>query len=79
MTDGVYTGIVPPVARGERKPGQKMITFYVPEAEFNAAKEAIAYLDANKPAGSPRVTMTTECREALQRMVKRVDRKRAGQ
>ena len=62
-----------PNKRGE---GQKMVTFWLPEAEFEAAKEAVAYLDATKPAGAAKVTMTDECRRALRNTVKRAEKKR---
>lgn len=56
-----------------------MITFWLPEAEYEAAKDAIAYLDATRPQGAARITLTTVCREALVRAAKRVDRKRASE
>lgn len=55
-----------------------MITFWLPEAEYEAAKDAIAYLDATRVAGAPRVTLTTVCREALGRAAKRVNRQRGS-
>lgn len=62
-------GTVPGVA-GERE-GQKLITFWLPDAE---------HADARRAAEELGTTVTAECRKALKNMVKRAERKKeAGQ
>jgi hypothetical protein len=54
-----------------RKKDQTMFTFWVPDAEAAAIREAVAYLDSIKPPGAPDVTISGECRRALRNTVKR--------
>ena len=61
---------VPRVARGERKPGQKLITFYVPAAEREAFMEAVRANDE---------TATAVLRRAVTAYVKRAERKQASE
>lgn len=62
MTKPVYT--VSPVPN-KRKPGQRMVTFYMPEAEFDAFKAAYTAADD---------TATNILRKAATNYVKRADR-----
>jgi hypothetical protein len=64
MTKPVYT--VPRVPN-KRKPGQTMFTFWLPDEEATAARDAVAELDT---------TITEECRRALRNTVKRAEKKR---
>ncbi len=57
-------GTVPRVPN-KRKPGQVMLTFWLPIEEADAAREAVAALDT---------TITDECRRALRNAVKRAAR-----
>lgn len=54
-----------------RKKDQTMFTFWVPDAEAEAIRDAVTYLDSIKPAGAPKVTVSSECRRALRNTVKR--------
>lgn len=54
-----------------RKKDQTMFTFWVPDAEAAAIREAVAYLDSVKPDGAPKITVSSECRRALSNTVKR--------
>lgn len=68
-------GSVPRVPN-KRKPGQTMLTFWLPDAEAEAARAAIAHINATKPEGTPDTTVTGECRRALRNLVKRAEKKR---
>ncbi len=67
VTEHVYTVTRVP---NKRKPGQTMLTFWLPDAEAEAARQAVTDLDT---------TISDECRRALRNTVKRAERKRAEQ
>lgn len=58
----------------KRAEGQKMVTFWLSEEEFRAAKEAVDYLkqfDKNE-------SISRECRKVVGNLVKRAERKKAS-
>ena len=66
-------GTVPPVPN-KRGAGQKMVTFWLSDEEFRAAKDAIDYLkqfDKNE-------SISRECRKVVGNLVKRAERKKAA-
>jgi hypothetical protein len=50
-----------------------MLTFWLPDAEAEAAKEAIAQINAANP-DSTDITISSECRRALRNTVQRAGR-----
>lgn len=53
----------------KRKPGQTMFTFWLPDEDAQAARDAVAELNTS---------ITAECRRALRNTVKRAEAKRSA-
>lgn len=71
MSRSVYTVRGVPNKRGK---DQKMLTFWLPEADWEAARQAVAKLNESRPEGTAEVTVASECRKALRAAVKRAEK-----